>query len=187
MEEWRDIPGYERLYQASTEGQIRTHAEKVTSSARFPERHWRQRVLKYRGNNYQTGYRVSLWKNGKCKDWLVSRLVAMTFLRLPKDGETVNHIDGNRFNNRVKNLEWLSLADNIRAGFETGLYPQKEICLVNKSKRSALFFRSESQASLFLGYNNGYISSLIKRGKHESGDYIIVSLNNSKRNAREAS
>lgn len=186
MEEWKDIPEYEGIYQASTSGKIRTALNKTTYTNLHGLRRWKQRTLKHRGDNYQTGYRVSLWKDGKCKDWLVARLIAMTFIRMPVDKETVNHIDGNRFNNRIENLEWLSLADNIKAGFETGLYPQKEICLVNRKTHSASFFRSESQASKFLGRNNGYISDFLGKGKRETGDYIVVPLNNSKSNIREA-
>lgn len=177
MEElWKDIPGYEKLYQASTVGQIRTHAEKVTSSVKFKERHWKQRILKTRGHNPATGYRVSLWKNGVERDWLVARLVAMTFLRIPNESDTVNHIDGNRFNNRIENLEWLSITENIRAGFDTGLFPQNPICLVRKSDYSILSFRSESEASRFLGKSHGYINKLIKSGRRDTGDYVISEL-----------
>ena len=71
------------------------------------------------------GYRVDLWKNGKPKCFLVARLVATTFLEDLIDTDmTVNHKNGNRLDNRVENLEWLSRADNIRYGFENGQYPQ---------------------------------------------------------------
>ena len=51
---------------------------------------------------------MSLWKDGKEKDWLVARLVAMTWIDGYREGLTVNHKDRNRFNNNVDNLEWLS-------------------------------------------------------------------------------
>ena len=122
MEIWKDIPNYEGIYQASTFGNIRTVDNKVTYSAKHGERHWKSRILKGRGNNVITGKRVNLWKDKKGKDWLVARLIAMTFLGEPKERMTVKHIDGNRMNNKIENLEWLSLADNIRHGFNTGLY-----------------------------------------------------------------
>ena len=69
------------------------------------------------------GYRVDLWKDGKPKTFLVARLVATTFLEDLIDTDmTVNHKDGNRLNNNIENLEWLSRADNIRYGFQNGQY-----------------------------------------------------------------
>lgn len=107
-ENWKAIPGYEGLYEASTLGRIRTAEGKTTSSRRFFKRVWKQRILKGRGSNPRIGYRVSLWKDGKEKDWLVARLVAMTWIDGYCEGMTVNHKDRNRFNNNIDNLEWLS-------------------------------------------------------------------------------
>ena len=70
------------------------------------------------------GYRVDLWKNGKPHTLLVARLVATTFLEdLINTDMTVNHKNGNRLDNRIENLEWLSRADHIRYGFQNGQYP----------------------------------------------------------------
>lgn len=104
MEEiWKDIPDYEGIYQASSLGRIRTAPDKTTYTELRGVRHWKTRIMKGRGNNKQTGARVGLWKNGKCKDWLVARLVAITFLGEPKgENNTVNHINGNRLDNRIE-------------------------------------------------------------------------------------
>lgn len=167
---WKDIPNYEGIYQASSFGRIRTCEGKTTYTARHGIRHWKQRVLKPKGQTYKTGYRVSLWKNGKCKDWLVARLVAITFLGYKE--LTVNHIDGNRFNNHVENLEWCSLADNIRKGFETGLYKtQTKVTLKNKANGEIKTFRSMSQASIYMGKDCRYISMATSRGKNENEFY----------------
>lgn len=160
-EVWKDIPGYEGIYQASTFGQIRTAEGKTTNTKRHGIRHWKSRILKGKGCNPKTGFRVSLWKDGKSKDFLVARLVALTFLGEPKEGFTVNHIDGNRMNNRIDNLEWLSLRDNIRHGFETGLYPQKAIKL--KRGCESFCFRSLSQCDVFLNRKTGYTSNTLKK------------------------
>ena len=121
VEIWKDIPNYEGIYQASNFGRIRTHEGKTTDNALHGRRVWEMRVLKGRGKA-NSGYRVSLWKDGKCKDFLVARLIAATFIENLIDSEmTVNHKNGNRFDNRVDNLEWLSREDNIRHAFNTGL------------------------------------------------------------------
>lgn len=178
MEIWKDIPNYEGIYQASTFGNVRTIEGKTTYTEWHGERKWKSRVLKGRGDNKTTGKRVSLWKDGKCKSWLVARLVAITFLGEPKYKATVNHKDGNRLNNKIENLEWLSLADNIRHGFETGLYrTQKPIKLKNEEK--FFEFRSLSQCDKFLRKNSGYTSSMIIKGKNvliniEGHKYNIV-------------
>ena len=59
-------------------------------------------------------------RNGE--KWMLHRLIATVWLKNPENLETVNHIDGNKGNNSVENLEWCSLADNIKMGFENGQY-----------------------------------------------------------------
>lgn len=161
MEVWKDIPGYEGIYQASSYGQIRSAEGKATSNKRYGVRRWRSRILKGRGNNPTTGKRVSLWKDGKPKDLLVARLVALTFLGEPQEGFTVNHKDGNRFNNDIENLEWLSLGDNIRHGFETGLY-HSQIPVSVKRNGQIHSFRSMAALCRFLNRSHDYVSSALK-------------------------
>lgn len=178
MEKWKDIPGYEGIYQASNYGRIRTVEGKVTYSKLHGRRTWKSRVLKGRGDNPRTGKRVNLWKDGTPKDYLVARLVAITFLGCPPEGFTVNHIDGNRMNNSLDNLEWLSLADNIRHGFETGLYTsQKPITIASKDNET-YDFRSLAQADNFLHRRNGYTSGRLKKNHFtlfsDNGDLYIV-------------
>lgn len=172
MEEiWKPIPHYEGIYEASNLGRIRTCEGKTTFTKKRGIRHWKQRILKYRGETYATGYRVSLWKDGKAKDWLVARLVAMAFLG--ESDLTVNHIDGNRFNNNIENLEWCSLAENIKKGFETGLYKknQKAISIEIKHSGKIMSFPSLSEAERTLGIKRGYISNSIKKGVNENSLY----------------
>lgn len=161
-EVWKDIPGYEGIYQASSFGNIRSSEGKTTSNSRYSARRWKSRILKGRGDNPRTGRRVTLWKYGEAKDWLVARLVAATFLGLPPEGYTVNHIDGNRLNNRIENLEWLTLGDNVRHGFDTGLYhTQKAVTLKGNGK--VFEFRSMACCDKFLKRRSGYTSNTMKR------------------------
>lgn len=107
---WKDIKDYEDLYQVSDEGQI------------FSIR--TNRIIKdYKAG---TGYRMlSLYKNGKAKKHYIHRLVAQNFLGF-SDLE-VNYKDGDKTNNHLLNLEWLSSSDNHRHAFKLGLKLPREI------------------------------------------------------------
>lgn len=170
MEEiWKDIKNYPG-YQVSNLGRVRTY-NKISFTNMHGERHWKDRILKfkpYTTTNQRSkqgmGYRVTLWKDGKPKTLLVARLVATTFLEDLIDTDmTVNHKDGNRLNNNVENLEWLTRADNIKYGFENNQYQQKEITLYNDNGK--IKFRSLSLASFFLNRNKGYLSACIKNNR----------------------
>ncbi|MGG1400577.1 NUMOD4 domain-containing protein [Bacillus salipaludis] len=95
-EEWRDIPGYERLYQVSNFGNVRS---------RFSGGRWK--VLK---QSKRDGFLyVTLSDNGMSKTFPVHRLVGEAFI--PKENETkkvITHINGDRINNCVLNLEWVA-------------------------------------------------------------------------------
>jgi len=164
MEEWRSIPGYEEIYEASNLGRIRTAEGKTTSSARFSKRVWRQRILKSKQKIRRGGKRdeqVTLWKDGKGKMFLVSRLIALTWCDGYSDGMTVNHIDGNTLNNNAENLEWITLAENIRHGFDTGLYSHCKPCTIISSNGEQKSFRSMQEASKSIGRNVRYIEQCL--------------------------
>lgn len=167
MGEWRDIPGFEGIYQASTNGDIRTCEGKTTYSVLHGVRQWKQRIIKptYCTNSKgRVDARVKLWKDKKPKTFLVSRLVALTWCAGYKDGLTVNHIDGNPLNNAANNLEWVTLAENIRKGFATGLYRSgKAVTVAIDGKERC--FNSLSAASQYLGHSKGYLQNAIKRGR----------------------
>ena len=169
MTEWKDIPGFENLYQASNDGQIRTCEGKVTQSKRFEHRVWKQRILKQKRQLRKCGKfsdaRVELWRNGEHKTYLVSRLVAMAWCGGYQEGMTVNHIDGNPENNCSENLEWVNLADNIRHGFDNGLYPSSQITTIVFSDGTEKHFRSKCEASRYLGKSNSYIANIQRKMK----------------------
>ena len=172
MEEiWKDIPNY-KGYQVSNFGRIRTY-NKTTYTNKHGVRHWKDRVLKERIDKKNNCLSVQLYKNGKGKSYLIHRIVGEVFLGDPKNNKmTINHKDGNRLNNNVNNLEWLSLADNIRHGFDNDLYTcKKKIKLTNKKDNTIKIFRSMVQASKEMGKNKGYISGKIIKKQYENNFY----------------
>lgn len=167
-EEWKPIPGYEGIYEASNVGRIRTAPGKTTSNARYDVRIWKTRVMKPKAlqSRQRHDLRVTLWKDGSPKDYLVSRLVASAWIGSPADGMTVNHINGNYLDNRPENLEWVSLGENIKHGFGTGLYSsiQKPVSLIDPSGKK-LDFSSCSAACRFLERNHNYLCTARRRGQ----------------------
>lgn len=172
LEIWKDIKDYDG-YQVSNLGRVRTH-NKITYTKKHGIRHWKDRVLKYKGNTYKTGYRVDLWKDGKNRSFLVARLVAFTFFE--KDlydlTLTVNHIDGNRFNNNINNLELISLKENIQHAFRTGLMStNKKIKIENKITGTLIFASSLSEGSKIIGKGKEYLSAKLSKQIYENDIY----------------
>jgi len=106
MEIWKDIPGYSNDYQISNLGNIKNKEGLIL----------KQKINKYRGD-YKL---VILWKYSN-KMLSVHRLVAKTFIPNPLNKPEVNHIDGDKTNNRIENLEWVTHQENIQHAYKNGL------------------------------------------------------------------
>ena len=105
METWKQVIGYEGVYEVSNTGKVK-------------------RILSYGNNKYRIdnemseldnrGYKaVILTKNNQSKRCLIHRLVAQAFIPNPENKPQVNHIDFNKANNRLDNLEWCSIRENV--------------------------------------------------------------------------
>ncbi|QFP93465.1 UNVERIFIED_ORG: hypothetical protein Xoosp15_200 [Xanthomonas phage Xoo-sp15] len=129
---WKDIKGYEGLYLVSNQGGVHS----VRSN----------KVLKFgrsgRGGCY---YKVDLCNNGEKKTCLVHRLVAETFITNEGNKEQVNHIDGNKLNNCVDNLEWCTREENQQHAWETGLHVHTREVVRNNGKKNIEKFNGEKR------------------------------------------
>ena len=106
-EEWRDVVGYEGLYEVSNLGRVYSLPKRINSKCSH-----NGKFLKpiSDGDGY---YRVMLYKEKVRKTCKISRLVAITFLELVADKTIVDHIDGDRKNDKLNNLRWCTHRENM--------------------------------------------------------------------------
>lgn len=105
---WKDIKGYEGLYQVSNLGRVKS------------TRRNKEKIMK--PNKGKKGYlRLNFTINYKSKSFQVHRLVAKAFIPNPGNLPEVNHIDGNKANNNIKNLEWVTSKENCNHAWNIGL------------------------------------------------------------------
>lgn len=166
LENFKDIPGYEGLYQASDMGRIWS----IRS----------QRYMKPRCDKY--GYeRLNLTaKNGKVKTELVHRLICMAFHGKPPEGKTISdHIDGNIKNNAADNLHWVSISENTKKAYdnnESGFQEREKVkgqwvphsvyCV-----ELGQIFHSLMEAQRQTGVNSSSISSCCRGLKKSAGGF----------------
>lgn len=103
-EEWKVIDGYSR-YIISNTGEVKNLKT--------------GKILKK--DSSRDYYEVVLSKNGKTKKYSIHRLVAQHFIPNPENRPQVNHKDGNKLNNCVNNLEWVTRSENILHSYKNGL------------------------------------------------------------------
>lgn len=154
-EEWRPVIGYKGHYEVSSLGRVKSLKYKKPIILR---------------EDVRCGYKsVVLSLNGKTKHFQVHRLVYFSFYNQPeKTGFVIDHIDGNKFNNSIANLRYISISDNLNAG----LYEQKTH---NNCKKVDAFlndkkigsYDSIGMASRILGIDGSSISKVC-RGKAKS-------------------
>ena len=109
VENKKEIPGYEGLYYCNSSGEVFSIDRVVVYSNGTTVKHKGRKLMQEKAKGY---LRVSLSKNNKVKRFLVHRLVACCFIDNVDGKICVNHIDGNKENNHVSNLEWVSHSEN---------------------------------------------------------------------------
>ena len=102
MEKWKQIKGYEKIYEISDKGRVRSEKRKGYSGGVLS-------LLNIDSSGYN---RVGLSKDKKRTQFSIHRLVAEAFILNPKNKPEVNHIDENKNNNCVNNLEWVTSLEN---------------------------------------------------------------------------
>jgi hypothetical protein len=172
---WKDIVGFENLYKVSTTGKIKSLGKGKSTNTKNKE----VRILKTTLS--KTGYeKAKLFKDGKRYYFTVHRLVANTFLTY-KDGKNeVNHKDGNKSNNNLNNLEWVSPSENQKHAYKIGLqkaimgadnFQSKKIRQLSLNGKQIKIFNSIGEIKRELGFNSFGIIKCCKKEKKYNTAY----------------
>lgn len=158
-EMWKDIEGYEGMYQVSSEGRIKS-VERDIICKNGAKKHMKERILK--GGLDRYGYpHVGLCDGNKRKIFLVHRLVAEAFITNPDNKPQVNHKDEVKTNNCVDNLEWMTNKENANYGTRTersAKTQSKSVAQYSKDGKLIKIWASIKEAGSQLGLSRGNIS-----------------------------
>lgn len=163
QEEWREIEGYGGLYSVSNMGRVRKN---ITG-----------RILKPRDlNGYQ---RVALYGKvgesigSKPTDYFIHRLVAEAFIDNPENKPQINHIDEDKSNNMVSNLEWCTALENSNHGTRTQRIAQaNKKAIILKREYTEIIFDSVADCAEFFGIRGSSMSYVLKNKTQYRGFQI---------------
>ena len=161
-EEWKDIKGFESYYQISSLGSVRSKERRVQyKNGKFATHKYRKRkpsLSEYR--------MIALSKENKIRLLKISRLVAKHFIPNPFNKPVVNHIDGDKYNDIVSNLEWSTYSENSIHAFNVGLNKKKNkvsgVFYDPKRKKWASYLYRDCK-NIFIGRFNTEEEAIIKR------------------------
>ena len=165
---WKDIVGYEGLYQVSNLGRVK-------SLKRLKNNHGKKQFVEEKIKSTEmsnSGYlQVCLYKNGKSKMKYIHKLVANTFLDNPKNYQIVNHKDENKINNKLSNLEFCNYEYNNRYGMAF----KNKLISINQYDINGNFLKkweSISQIEKELKINHSNIIACCKKKRNKAGGFI---------------
>ncbi|MBO9671960.1 MAG: NUMOD4 motif-containing HNH endonuclease [Sphingobacteriaceae bacterium] len=167
LENWKDVLGYEGLYQVSDQGNVKSLDRTLPHG--ITKKFYPSKILKAEpcGSGYLT---VCLYIKGIQKRHMIHRLAAKAFIPNPEEKRCVNHKDGIKTNNSIENLEWATHSENNYHAFENGLKKpsekQRHSIISRNSKLvldtiSGVFFDSCKDAATALGYNHSTLKTYL--------------------------
>jgi len=168
-EVWKDIKGYEGRYQVSNIGRVKS-LERTAPVKNGSKRTVRERILKPSPDQDGYLYVILYDDSSKKKKFFVHRLVCEAFHKNPENKPCVNHIDENKANNVVSNLEWCTVTENINYGTRTAKSAKalsKSVGQYTPNGELVKVWKSTMEVERQLGVSNGNISA-VARGKFKT-------------------
>lgn len=169
MEKWKNITGYEGSYQVSSYGRVKSIKRMVPGKdgrvTEYPEREIKWLSSKLTQRHPSPMFAVELWKGNKRKRMSVHRLVGMAFIPNPDGKPQINHLDGNRNNNRVDNLEWCTSSENNYHAYANNLTrPSGGKAVIGKNQKTGhvVEFRNQEEAGQAFGVTACAIRASVK-------------------------
>lgn len=158
---WKDVKDYEELYQVSNLGRVKSF--------------YTNRILK--GCKTSNGYlKVDLCKNGIVSTKTIHRLVAQAFISNSENKSQVNHIDENKTNNVISNLEWSTAKENINHGTHNErVSKSKSIAIIatNIKTGESTDFNSGKECARQLDIDNSNINHVLQGRRNHTGGYTF--------------
>lgn len=154
---WKDIEGWEGLYQISTLGRIKTLPRTVKAGSKNKLRTTKKRILK--GHINYRGYAQTTLLDGKRKQRIaVHRLVGFAFIPQIKGKDFINHKNGIKADNRLENLEWVTAQENkdhsIANGFEKANFGENH-GRAKLTEKNVIHIKTSNESSAALGKKYG--------------------------------
>jgi len=157
-EKWIPIIGYEELYEISSDGRVKSYVNT------------NPRILK---NNVNNGYeRVGLHKDGVCNLFAIHRLMANAFVPNVEEKPHINHIDGDRCNNALNNLEWVTPKENLHHARVSGLNCTSKKLVLNT--KNGIYYDSIRKAEQSMGLIRGHLTGKLNGHKHNNTPFVFA-------------
>lgn len=162
---WKNVKGY-KYYQVSNLGRVKSLTKRVIGRSCS-----KGRLIIPRINRY--GYfELTLFKDNKKKTYRVHKLIAETFIKNPFNKKTINHISGNKLDNRIENLEWCTHLENNQHAWVNGLIKtNKNVVMLSLNNEPLLLFDSMSEVFRMSGIQTSHISECCKGKRKQASGY----------------
>lgn len=152
---WKEIEGYDGDYIISNFGKVK--------SLRFNKR------IPLKQIKHSRGYLVvNLFKNKIPKKFLLHRLVAENFIENPENKPEVNHLNGDKSNNHISNLEWATYSENTKHAWKTGLMENTRKAV----KKNAIIATEARKKQIFSSKLNIYFESTVEAAIYLQNNYF---------------